>query len=88
MVERWCWGESWIQLMRGPRWEADSRAWDCPIVVGEPEWEGEMRPGEGGIFIAGRGGYRHPLLLLESWGIHLGPGRFRGHESREGCSTT
>lgn len=27
--------------MRGPRWEADSWFWDCPIVMGEPEREGE-----------------------------------------------
>ena len=42
MVERWWSGESSIQLMRGPRWEAESWAWDWPIVMGEPEWEGEM----------------------------------------------
>ena len=41
MVERKCSGLSWIQLMRGPRWEADSWFWDCPIVMGEPEQEGE-----------------------------------------------
>lgn len=42
LVERWWSGESSIQLMRGPRWEAESWAWDWPIVTGEPEWEGEM----------------------------------------------
>lgn len=41
MVERKCSGLSWIQLMRGPRWEADSWFWDCPIVMGEPGQEGE-----------------------------------------------
>ncbi len=42
MVERWCSGESWIQLMRHPRWEADRCAWDWPIVVGEPEGKSQM----------------------------------------------
>lgn len=57
MVERWCSGESSIQLIRGPRWEADSWAWDWPIVIGEPEQGGEMVLQEKRkSYVRGRGG--------------------------------
>ena len=42
MVERWCSGESSIQVIRVPRLEAESWAWDWPIVMGEPVWDGEL----------------------------------------------
>ena len=36
MLDKWCSGEPCIQLMRGPRKEADRWAWGWPIEVGEP----------------------------------------------------
>ena len=58
-MQRWCSGESLIQVMRGPRWEADSLAWYWPIVMGTPEREGEtplMKKEEFSVrFIWGKG---------------------------------
>lgn len=110
MVERKCSGESSIQLMRGPRLEADSWAWDWPIVMGEPKYEDEIRwktmkkrkdlkcEEEKRMGCAYHNSKEqdpqrqhvrsHPLPLQVRWCSRLGLDRFRGHESREGCSMT